>query len=424
MVGVGHGLDDGVPRVLPRIGVDVHQDPHQFGDAERRVRVVDMNGDAVREPGKRAVGRVIVAENTLQRRRNEEVLLRQTKQFSLVVVVGRIELLRDLLGAAGLFKRFDVGPLRREAEGRHRRLLRFPEPERVDGVGGRAGDHQIVGDGAHFVVFGVRDLELSVFPTLADLPAETDRHTLFGTRDQPRAAVFDPLIGNLDLFSVDEFLTEKPVLVEQRIPRRRIVERRKRIHKAGGKPTEPTVSEPRVGLAGENRGEIASVVEQHFVKRLADAEVVHVFFKRTPDEKLHTEIADFFAFRRFDPLFEVGAILVHHVLDDGDDGAIQLLVGRLLGRADPARKQFRVDQFSERFGFDPILFFVFLRLLLYGLCLCHCDFLSSEKLREIKVPGRVSGISRRNDPRRSRSSSLRRSVCPTRRDCGRAKGRP
>ena len=76
----------------------VDQHAHQLGDYERGMRVVDVNGDLVGQVVKGFILRKMVVENILQRRTDEEILLRQPQQLALGVVIRRVEHLRDGLG--------------------------------------------------------------------------------------------------------------------------------------------------------------------------------------------------------------------------------------------------------------------------------------------------------------------------------------
>ena len=77
VVGVGHRADRDVPRLFPRELMLVDQHAHQLGNHERGMRVVDVNGDLVGQVVKGFILRKMVVENILQRRTDEEILLRQ-----------------------------------------------------------------------------------------------------------------------------------------------------------------------------------------------------------------------------------------------------------------------------------------------------------------------------------------------------------
>ena len=49
VIGVGKGARDEAPRLVPRHAVLVVEEPHQLDDGDRRMRVVELDGDLVRE---------------------------------------------------------------------------------------------------------------------------------------------------------------------------------------------------------------------------------------------------------------------------------------------------------------------------------------------------------------------------------------
>ena len=66
MVGVAEGSHGDPPRRLPVDVAIVHQQTHQLGDGDRRMRVVELNGEALREPLHRHVGGVERVQHVLQ----------------------------------------------------------------------------------------------------------------------------------------------------------------------------------------------------------------------------------------------------------------------------------------------------------------------------------------------------------------------
>ena len=81
--------------------------------------------------------------------------------------------------------------------------------------------------------------------------AEADRVLDLVAADLPRVAVAQPAIGALDLPAVADVLIEDAELVAQAVADRRDVERRERVHVAGGEPAEAAVAEARLLLVLE-----------------------------------------------------------------------------------------------------------------------------------------------------------------------------
>ena len=83
MVCIRNGLFHNVPRIFPRIRINIHEYTHKFGNADRRVRVVDMDSDLFTEIAERAVHGKMIRDYALKRRGNKEILLAQTQHFAL-----------------------------------------------------------------------------------------------------------------------------------------------------------------------------------------------------------------------------------------------------------------------------------------------------------------------------------------------------
>ena len=85
------------PRRLPVHPVLVHQQPHQLGDGEGGVRVVQLHGPPPVEVVEPAALQQVDANHVLQRARDEEILLLQSQLLAGLRLVVRVEHLRDRL---------------------------------------------------------------------------------------------------------------------------------------------------------------------------------------------------------------------------------------------------------------------------------------------------------------------------------------
>ena len=47
MVGIGKGMGDDLPGLLPRNVVGIHEDTHQFRNRQSRMGIVELNDDLV-----------------------------------------------------------------------------------------------------------------------------------------------------------------------------------------------------------------------------------------------------------------------------------------------------------------------------------------------------------------------------------------
>ena len=119
---------------LPVEAFPVQQDPHQLGDGDRRMGVVELDGDLVGQPSPVGVALAEPPEDVLESGRHEEVLLLEPQLLAHVLVVRRVEDLGDGLAAHLVLDRPHVlaGLEAREVELAGR--LGRPQPQRVHGV--------------------------------------------------------------------------------------------------------------------------------------------------------------------------------------------------------------------------------------------------------------------------------------------------
>ena len=69
---------------LPRQTLFIHEDAHQLGNDHRRVRVVDVESDLLRQLAHvRTVDTLEILDRVLQRRADEEVFLHQAQLLPL-----------------------------------------------------------------------------------------------------------------------------------------------------------------------------------------------------------------------------------------------------------------------------------------------------------------------------------------------------
>ena len=120
VVGVGEAPGRNAPGIVPFQPVIVQQDPHQFGDRDGRMRVVQLENDVVRQVVDVVMALHEMLHGALDGRGNEEILLFQTQFLAAHVVVVRVEDLADGLGEVLLFGRAVVVA---GVEGAHFQLL-------------------------------------------------------------------------------------------------------------------------------------------------------------------------------------------------------------------------------------------------------------------------------------------------------------
>ena len=91
VVGVGENAAALTPGIGPQHAVHVAEQAHQFGDADRRVRIVEVDRDLIGQIVQGTVLFEVMEDDVLQRGRNEEIFLTQTQFASGRRTVVRIQ---------------------------------------------------------------------------------------------------------------------------------------------------------------------------------------------------------------------------------------------------------------------------------------------------------------------------------------------
>ena len=126
-----------------------------------------------------------------------------------------------------------------------------------------------------------------VIPVRHDMSAEAHLDGFVRACHQPALCRRTPVVGDLGLPAVLNFLTEDAQLVAYRIARCRNAQRRHGIHVAGGKPAQAAVTETRVVFLLEDIACVSAEVGYRADERLGNAEVEGVFHQTSAHEKLH-----------------------------------------------------------------------------------------------------------------------------------------
>ena len=243
VVGVGQRPPRQVPGLVPAELRLVEQDPHQLGDGQRGMRVVELDGDLV---GQRAASRCC----RRRKRRTMSASEQATRKYSWTKrrpwprgrVVG-IEDARQRLGGHLLGDGAEEVAAAELREVEVVRRGRRPQPQRVDRLAAVADHRPIVGDA---------DQRRGPFGTTAAAAAASRTTQLSGTStvssgpgDLPRVGPAQPVVRLLDLPAVLDLLPEDAVLVAQAVADRRDLQRGQRVDEAGGQPAEAAVAQAR-----------------------------------------------------------------------------------------------------------------------------------------------------------------------------------
>ena len=137
------------PCGIPVQLVLVHEQPHQLGDRDRRVRVVQLCGPAGVELVERLPAQQVQPDHVLEGARHEKVLLLEAELLAGLRLVVRVEHLRDRLGRDFLGDRAVVVPEVERVQ--IERLGRFglPQPQHVRRSGPVPGHRRVTRDPFH-----------------------------------------------------------------------------------------------------------------------------------------------------------------------------------------------------------------------------------------------------------------------------------
>ena len=334
VVRVGERPAGDVPRLLPRIVVLIDQQPHQLRHAQRRVGVVDVDGDLVREIPVGMILLEMLIQDALERRGNQQILLPQPQALALDVIVGRIEHLGDGLGHRVALERADVIPARERGHVKAVRHACAPKHKRVDRVAVVAGDKHVVRHRCHGLIIALRGAEFPVFVhPFVDMSAEAHLDGLVLAGMQPHVAHFQPVVREFHLPAVNDLLLEDTELIADGEARDRVAKSGRRVHIARRQPPEAAVSEARVGVHAAQALQREALLLQDLVRQPEQAEIVEIVSQRRADKKFHRHVIDLLALLFAHLVAERAALLLHQHARIEADHTVHLLFRRILERA-------------------------------------------------------------------------------------------
>ena len=222
----------------------VDQQAHELGDGDCRMRVIQLDGSFLGEIEQAAVLIDMAPEQILQRGRGEEILLAQAQLLARRRGIRRIENPRDAFGLCRIHLRADMVALVElvELDGVHRPCI--PQAKRVDALSLPAADRRIERHGQDFF----RRLPLVMGHAVKlgrgfNRSAEADFKFPLAPFEFPRIAVNQPILRQLDLHSVDDFLPEQPVAIADAITKGRNAKACHAFHEAGRKPPQSAIAQ-------------------------------------------------------------------------------------------------------------------------------------------------------------------------------------
>ncbi len=291
VIGVGERPAGDAPRVGPRQDVLVDQQPHELGDGDRGMRIVQLHRELLMEL---LDGKVLPpqdAEHVLKGAGDEEELLLQAQFLAAQLVIVRVENLAEVLRGDLLVHRAVVVAAVEDGEIEGLGRFRPPQPQGVRRVGAITEDERVVRHAVDDLVGHPAHAQpIVLVDVLLGGAAELDLDRPLRARQLPGIAESQPLVGLLDLPAVDDFLVEDPEFVADAVAHARHFERRQRIDEAGGEPAEAAVPEARLLLLGEQAVEIEAELRDAFLDGVEDPEIDEIVSKVRTHQELGGQI--------------------------------------------------------------------------------------------------------------------------------------
>ena len=292
VVGVGQRRHRDLPRFVPAEIVQVDQNPHQLGDGEAGMGVVELHGGLRRQPAQLPVGYQMALDQVLQRGRDEEIFLAQPQLAARRALVIRIQELADRFGA-GFFRDgaeivAGVEDVELERIGRARR----PQPQRVDVLAAPAHDRGVVGDRLH----GFRRMpDRAVAALVLDmLDAAAEMYVIdhFRPLEFPGIAEAEPFVRIFLLPAVRDDLAEQAEIVADAVADGGDRQRRHALHEARRQPPEAAIAERRIRLAFAQIREPDAEIAERRLEHRQQPHIVQGVGEQPADQEFQAEVVD------------------------------------------------------------------------------------------------------------------------------------
>ena len=176
-----------------------------------------------------------------------------------------------------------------QTEGIHR--LGIPDTQGVYHVISIAYDGQVIGDRAHALVSLLHEMSLALFIHLyVHISAEFDDLRVLGAAQLKGIAVFQPVVGNLDLIALLNLLLEHTVMVADSAAVGRIAQGSQRIQETGCQSSQTAVSKSCVGLLIFDQVQVAAQLLQSFLYFIIISQVNQVIAQGASHQEFHGHI--------------------------------------------------------------------------------------------------------------------------------------
>ena len=359
VVRVRHRVLRDRPRLVPLEALLIDEDAHELRDAERGMRVVDVDGDFLREVVQVHARLLEMAHDALHAGRDEEILLDEAHAAAVVRAVIRVEVLRDGLDELAVFVLLAALLLREHAVvGEVAVDLRVPEAQRVDRMVVVADDRHVVRHRHDRQRVLVDELQRAVLELLhIGIAVELDIDRLIRLAVLPGEAVLEPVVGDLDLVAVNDLLLKEAVLVADAAAVARQAVCCHRVDEAGREPAEAAVAEAGVRLLLVRLGEIDLQPFEDLFDRVLDAEVHEVRLEQAAEQKLDGEIVNLLLLAFHVSAVRLDPILRDELLRRRCNGLIDLILRQLVDLTAPHHMR-GVDEPAAKRLLERLVLFV------------------------------------------------------------------
>ena len=321
VVGVGDRALGQPPGLVEVELVDVDEQAHQLGDADRRVGVVELDRHLLGQVVEPAVLLQVAAQDVLERGGGEEVLLPEAELLAGGRGVGRVEDAGQRIGAVALGERAGVVAGVEGVEADRVDRVGLPQAQGVHPLRPPADDRGVVGGGLDLLRRDPDEaLGGAVRLVVLDPAAEADVVGGLEPVELPGVAVLEPGLGQLDLVAVEDLLAEEAVAVADAVAVGGHADRRHALHEAGREPAEAAVAEGGVGLELGDLVEVDVEQLQRLAHRLEQAEVRDRVAHQPTDQELEAEVVDALVALEIGLAGRVHPVLDRPVAGDEDDG--------------------------------------------------------------------------------------------------------
>ncbi len=295
------------PGLIPFQVCLVQQEPHELGNGNRGVRVVELDSDFLGQRVPIVVVATKPADEVREGTGDQEIFLHETQTLPPGGRVIRIEYAGQARRLERLRDRTDELAVAEFLEIKIVRGTGSPEAQRVDRPASVTHDRPIVGYADEVRRLAHDRSQVSAADLIGAI--EPDCHFLVRPGHLPRVLAAQPVVGLFLLPAIPENLPEHAVLVAQSITHGRQLQRRHGFEKTGGQASESAVTQSGVRFLFQQGGPVESLVLGSLLRDRIQQQIGYIVGERAANQELHGQVVDALGIR-----LRVGALGVYPAL--------------------------------------------------------------------------------------------------------------